>query len=59
MNPDGMLTAAVPAVLGPRRSDAGSVRLVGRDVSGLVLTGSGVGLFRLSLVPYSSQKLNH
>ena len=42
-NQDGMVTAADSAVLGPRRSDAGSVRLGGRDVSGLVLTGDMYG----------------
>lgn len=42
MNPHGMVTAAVPAAL-PRRSDAGTVRLTGRDVTGLVLCGDMYG----------------
>jgi hypothetical protein len=43
MNPDGMVTAVVPAVVAPRRSDAGIVRLGARDVAGLVLVGEMYG----------------
>lgn len=42
MNQDGSLTVAT-AALPSRRSDAGSVRLGGLDVSGLVLCGDMYG----------------